>query len=153
MTLTVAAWAGSKPRPVVAAKAAARALELLAQLSDFQQYLKQSVLGLPRCGRRPAVVERAVTACRRVALASGQRLTPLAAVAGSVADEVTDAAWGLGTDKVVVNNGGDLALRLAPGRRRAAPCPDPPAPALAYLARVNSRSSTMSTSLPAIPMW
>jgi ApbE superfamily uncharacterized protein (UPF0280 family) len=117
MTLSVAAWAGGKPRPVMAAKAAARALELLAQLADFQGYLKQSALDLPRRGRLPVVVARAVEACRLVAGASGVRLTPLAAVAGAVADQVAETAWGLGADKVVVNNGGDLALRLAPGRR------------------------------------
>lgn len=117
MTLSVAAWAGGRPRPVMAARAAAQALELLAQLSDFQRYLKMSALELPRRGRRPPVVERAVEACRLVAAASGVDLTPLAAVAGAVADEVAEAAWGLGADKVVVNNGGDLALRLAPGRR------------------------------------
>jgi uncharacterized protein len=117
MTLSVAAWAGGKPRPVMAARAAARALELLAQLSDFQLYLKQSALDLPRRGRLPAVVARAAEACRLVAGAGGVRLTPLAAVAGAVADQVAEAAWGLGADKVVVNNGGDLALRLAPGRR------------------------------------
>ena len=117
MTLSVAAWAGGRPRPVMAARAAARALELLAQLSDFQRYLKMSALELPRRGRRPRVVERAVEACRLVAAASGVGLTPLAAVAGAVADEVAEAAWDLGADRVVVNNGGDLALRLAPGRR------------------------------------
>lgn len=117
MTLSVRAWAGGRPRPVMAAQAAALALALLAQLADFQHYLKLDVLELPRRGRRPAVVVGAVEACRQVALASGVRLTPLAAVAGAVADQVAQAAWDLGADKVVVNNGGDLALRLAPGRR------------------------------------
>lgn len=117
MTLSVRAWAGGKPRPVMAARAAAHALQLLAQLADFQQYLKLDVLELPRRGRRPAVVARAVEACRQVALFSGVRLTPLAAVAGAVADQVAETAWGLGADKVVVNNGGDVGLRLAPGRR------------------------------------
>ncbi|MBI5523162.1 MAG: hypothetical protein HY910_11065 [Desulfarculus sp.] len=117
MTLSVRAWAGGKPRPVMAAKAAAHALQLLAQLADFQHYLKLDVLDLPRRGRRPAVVAAAAEACRQVALASGVRLTPLAAVAGAVAGQVAQAAWNLGADKVVVNNGGDLALRLALGRR------------------------------------
>ncbi|MFH1035943.1 MAG: UPF0280 family protein [Pseudomonadota bacterium] len=117
MTLSVAAWAGGRARPVMAAKAAALALKLLAQLADFRQYLKQDVSSLPQRGRPPRVVARAVEACRLVAGAGGVRLTPLAAVAGAVADEVALAAWGLGADKVVVNNGGDLALCLAPGRR------------------------------------
>ncbi|MBA4359036.1 MAG: hypothetical protein C0405_15075, partial [Desulfovibrio sp.] len=88
MTLSVRAWAGGRARPVMAAKAAAHALELLAQLADFRQYLKRTALDLPRRGRRPAVVAKAVEACADVARAAGVRLTPLAAVAGAVADEV-----------------------------------------------------------------
>jgi uncharacterized protein len=43
-------------------------------------------------------------------------ITPMAAVAGSVADEII-AAIGAGVPKAYVNNGGDIALHLAPGER------------------------------------
>ncbi len=43
-------------------------------------------------------------------------LTPMAAVAGSVADEMLEAAVeGLDLAKLYVNNGGDIAFHLAPG--------------------------------------
>jgi ApbE superfamily uncharacterized protein (UPF0280 family) len=43
-------------------------------------------------------------------------ITPMAAVAGAVADEIIDA-MGAGVPKAYVNNGGDIALHLAPGER------------------------------------
>ncbi len=116
MTLTVSAWADGVARPVIAARAGAAALELLRRLADFQRYLRLPVTELPDRGQRPAVVVRATEAARQVAEITGVCLTPLAAVAGAVADEVADAAVELGADRVVVNNGGDVALRLGPGR-------------------------------------
>ena len=114
MTLTISAWAGGRPRPVMAAQAARRALACLAELADFQNYLKRRAVDLPPDRPLPAVVARALAGAR---LAPGE-LTPLAAVAGAVADEVADRTLELGADKVIVNNGGDIALRLL-GRRRA----------------------------------
>ncbi len=44
-------------------------------------------------------------------------VTPMAAVAGSVADEIADAVWPTpGLTRAFVNNGGDIALRLAEGQ-------------------------------------
>ncbi len=42
-------------------------------------------------------------------------LTPMAAVAGTIADAVADWLFGRGPTKVVVDNGGDIAIRLAVG--------------------------------------
>ncbi len=42
-------------------------------------------------------------------------ITPMAAVAGAVADEVLGALVMAGVDKAYVNNGGDIALHLNPG--------------------------------------
>lgn len=50
-------------------------------------------------------------------LATGEKsLTPMAAVAGTVADAVADWIFARGADVVAVNNGGDVALRLGKGR-------------------------------------
>jgi uncharacterized protein len=43
-------------------------------------------------------------------------LTPMAAVAGAVAEEVLDAMRGPGISRAYANNGGDIALWLAPGQ-------------------------------------
>lgn len=42
-------------------------------------------------------------------------LTPMATVAGALSDQVADWLFEQGATRVVVNNGGDIALRLKPG--------------------------------------
>jgi uncharacterized protein len=44
-------------------------------------------------------------------------ITPMAAVAGAVAEEVLGAMVGPGIERAYVNNGGDIALWLEPGQR------------------------------------
>jgi len=114
MTLTVSAWLNGRGMPVIAAKAARTALFCLNALADFQGYLRRTGSpGLPPHRSLPGVVRRASAAAGAV---SGD-LTPLAAVAGAVADEVATRAAGMGADRVIVNNGGDIALRLRRGRQ------------------------------------
>ena len=42
-------------------------------------------------------------------------VTPMAAVAGAVADEIVGCLRGRGVRRAAVNNGGDIALHFAPG--------------------------------------
>ncbi len=114
MTLTISAWDNERAMPVMAVRAAQTALESLEILADFQGYLKIPSSNLPIGRPLPRVVERAFEAARIV----NGNLSPLAAVAGAVAEEVTVSASNLGADKVIVNNGGDIALYLK-GRTRA----------------------------------
>ena len=61
-----------------------------------------------------AVARRMETATRR--LADGRFITPMAAVAGAVADDILTAMVARGPlTRAYVNNGGDIALHLAPG--------------------------------------
>lgn len=56
-------------------------------------------------------------------------ITPMAAVAGSVAQEILDSFVRDGVRRAWVNNGGDIALHLQTGQRAAlAVCADPAAP-------------------------
>lgn len=41
----------------------------------------------------------------------------MAAVAGTIADAAADWLWKAHPDRVIVNNGGDIAIRLAPGQQ------------------------------------
>ena len=43
-------------------------------------------------------------------------ITPMAAVAGAVAQELIGCYWRAGVQRAFVNNGGDIALHLAPGQ-------------------------------------
>ena len=82
--------------------------EIAGELPTLRQYPCRgdfsSLTGLPR------VMAEAV-------LATGEpTLTPMAAVAGTMADMAADWIFARGADVVAVNNGGDVALRLGPGR-------------------------------------
>ena len=80
----------------------AGALPILRQYPDGVDY--SELTGLPR------VMAESV-------LATGEpTLTPMAAVAGTVADAMADWLFARGADLVAVNNGGDVALRLGEGR-------------------------------------
>jgi uncharacterized protein len=54
-------------------------------------------------------------------------ITPMAAVAGSVADEIVGCFGRTGVERAYVNNGGDIALHVSPGARpyRIGVCDDP----------------------------
>lgn len=93
----------------------------------FATVLRELVRELPEL-RKPAgktprsfagpVARRMEAAVCRVA---DVFITPMAAVAGSVADEVLAAmVAGRGLERAYVNNGGDIAIMLAPGKRMKA---------------------------------
>jgi ApbE superfamily uncharacterized protein (UPF0280 family) len=87
----------------------------------FESVLEELVAELPAL-RRPVEETGALAGpvARRMHAACWpyreRFITPMAAVAGAVADEIL-AAMGTAVPKAYVNNGGDVALRLAPGGR------------------------------------
>lgn len=75
----------------------------LPSLRLFQQFIDPDKLtGLP------------LRMFKAVSAVGEKTLTPMAAVAGTMADAVADWLWLNGASRVVVNNGGDIALRLVP---------------------------------------
>ena len=85
--------------------------ELCAELVELRKAADPT-----RC-KLEGVVARRMHACGR-AICRGSFITPMAAVAGSVAEEVLgamlNAAW---LDRAYVNNGGDIALHLTDGEQ------------------------------------
>ena len=82
--------------------------ELVAELAE----LRQPAGAMPRrfAGTTANRMERAVQKFHP------EFITPMAAVAGSVADEIMAAMRGAADlDRAYVNNGGDIAIHLAPG--------------------------------------
>ncbi len=98
---------------VAAAEDAARA--------RFEGLLEGLVAELPRL-RTPGGADPFHPVARRMAravapFATECFVTPMAAVAGAVADEIAAAMWAAAPlERLFVNNGGDIALRLVPGR-------------------------------------
>jgi hypothetical protein len=113
MTLTVSVWADGKPRPVMAARAAVLALDILDRLAANQPILKTPAGRIKKPEGCPPLLQKAVRICRKIS----SELTGTATVAGLAADEVLNEALRLGADRVIVNNGGDIAL-FTSGRQR-----------------------------------
>jgi len=95
----------------------------------FPEFLPELAGELPRLrapeGPRPhGRIARRM--CRAVQPFEPEFITPMAAVAGSVADTVLKAMCaGRSLTKAYVNNGGDIALHLAEGQFRIGICTDP----------------------------
>ncbi|MEZ5657398.1 MAG: UPF0280 family protein [Burkholderiaceae bacterium] len=91
---------------------------LVRHLHLLRRELPAQVAGAPPVVTGQAIADRVA---RRMILACWpfreHRLTPMAAVAGAVAEAILETMRGPGIDRVWVNNGGDIALHLGPGRR------------------------------------
>jgi ApbE superfamily uncharacterized protein (UPF0280 family) len=106
-------------KPVVPAQAGthARANSVLPDLTPGAGEMDPRLRGDDKfhCPLHGAVARRMWRACAPFAPAY---ITPMAAVAGAVADEVLAAlVAGRALAKAYVNNGGDIAIHLAPGER------------------------------------
>lgn len=101
-----------------------RALAFVAAQRRFLTALTELVAELPELRQSVAVSGETLRGkiARRMVLATSPLadsyfVTPMAAVAGAVADEVLDAMTrAVKLEKAYVNNGGDIALHLAPGQ-------------------------------------
>ena len=116
--LTVQAWSQGEPCSVAAAAGAQRAVRLLDELS---RHLDTARLPVAHADCResrshPEALNRMIKSVR---LLQETDFTPLAAVAGTFSDMVKEAALDAGADRVLVNNGGDIALKVEP---RGRPC-------------------------------
>jgi len=96
-------------------------LSIAACWQRFQSILPQLVAELTRLrepvrelvAMRGPVATRMVDAC--AAFAADRFITPMAAVAGAVADELIEHCRRDGVRRAFINNGGDIALHLTPG--------------------------------------
>jgi uncharacterized protein len=106
------AW--GRPQALKAAYAAAvrRFPEVLPELCEELAQLRRPVAEAPVLAG--PVARRMLAACRPFA---GVFLTPMAAVAGAVADELLAHMLGAARlERVFINNGGDIAVFIAPGQ-------------------------------------
>ncbi|KKM10445.1 hypothetical protein SY88_13675 [Clostridiales bacterium PH28_bin88] len=110
--MTIAAERRGKPLSREVRKAGARVPVLLDALAGVLPLAKQPWPCLAGSKDLPKVLRLMVEA---VAATGDETMTPMAAVAGTFADLVADFTVDQGATKVLVNNGGDIALRLKPG--------------------------------------
>jgi ApbE superfamily uncharacterized protein (UPF0280 family) len=85
----------------------------------FSTVLQELVAELPGLRAEGAAVSGGIAQRMAAAVAPFRPafVTPMAAVAGAVAEEVLGALVGPGIDRAQVNNGGDIAMFLGPGQR------------------------------------
>ena len=100
----------------VAAEAANYAAGLVTELAGLKILAARPQGEITNVNGLPAVLQRMIEAVR---ITGDNDLTPMAAVAGTLSDMTADWLHARGISKVIVNNGGDIAIRLS-GKERAA---------------------------------
>ncbi|MFZ5650882.1 MAG: UPF0280 family protein [Bacillota bacterium] len=112
ISMVIEASSEGKPMTGAAIKGADTAIRQLKELSSAIGMAKELSSRATTHHASPSVLNRMIEATR----ATGQPdITPMAAVAGAIADGVLEAAAAQGATRVIVNNGGDIAFRIEPG--------------------------------------
>ncbi len=109
--MIIEGFQGTQPRPDLCVKAANFSIGILEEVAAAKDQLS-----LPAIDSDPptgAGVPFKMWQATR--LIGAEDLTPMATVAGAVGDATADFLHSFGLSKTVVNNGGDIAIRLACG--------------------------------------
>ncbi len=112
MHMFISVFENGSPVVALAEEGAHFAMKVLEDLARFLPVLKKKSEGLEVKGVFPDVVRRMIEATKKMVEPD---LTPLAAVAGTASDEVADFIFAKGGTKIIVDNGGDIAIRLREG--------------------------------------
>jgi uncharacterized protein len=114
--LVIGAEGAGGLREAAYAAAAARFQSVLGELVEELPLLRRPLEGRSPPEAEGRIARRMIAACWPHRLAF---ITPMAAVAGSVADETAEAMLSAAPDlsTLYVNNGGDIALHVAAGQR------------------------------------
>lgn len=100
------------PLSDAAMEGAQYALKILAQLAAFLPIIKKRASILKLEGDYPGVVNEMISATQAI---NDPDFTPLAAVAGATSDMIADYLLKTSATKIVVNNSGDISIRLREG--------------------------------------
>jgi len=112
MRMSISAFENGKPLVKLAKEGAHLAMQILEDLAKFLPIIKKKSLELEVNEAFPDAVRRMIEATKKMGEAD---LTPLAAVAGTASDVVADFMFSQGGTKIIVDNGGDIAIRLREG--------------------------------------
>lgn len=109
MRMFITVYENGCPLIDLAKEGAHLAINVLGDLAGFLPVIKKKTQKIEVEEEFPDVVRRMIEATKKM---GEPDLTPLAAVAGTASDMVADFIFGLGGTKVIVDNGGDIAIRL-----------------------------------------
>ncbi len=108
MRLSIRAWKDNRPQQELSRQAAEESFAYLEAIAKHQAVLSdfaENIKALPEND----LAQRMIQSVRAI---GDIDLTPMAAVAGTIADAVADWLFIRGSTKVVVDKGGDIAIRL-----------------------------------------
>ena len=108
MRLVISAFVGRIPQPQMCVRAAEKSFLFLESVARSRSLLYKNHREVQKGIKEPVVLEM----IESVRVVGDEDLTPMAAVAGAISDAVADFLADRGMTKVVVDNGGDIAVRL-----------------------------------------
>jgi ApbE superfamily uncharacterized protein (UPF0280 family) len=108
MRLIISAFVGKVPQPQMCMRAGKESFLFFERVSGSLKFLGRHFRALQSEIHEPLALKMT----RSVLAVGDEDLTPMAAVAGTIADAVADFLARRGMTKVVVDNGGDIAIRL-----------------------------------------
>ena len=111
MRLIIQAWNQKQPQIKLARQAAEEAISYLERIARCRPQLSQPIPKIDGLSEDD-LASRMIASARAI---GDEDLTPMAAVAGTIADAVADWLFKQGLTRVIVDNGGDIAIRLARG--------------------------------------
>jgi hypothetical protein len=112
MRMFISAFENGDPVIDLAKEGACEAIQVLEDLARFLPVIKKKAQELQVKDSFPVVVRKMIEATKKM---GEPDLTPLAAVAGAGSDVVADFIFSRGGTKIIVDNGGDVAIRLREG--------------------------------------
>ena len=108
MRLLISSFVGKVPQEEMNLRGAEEAFDCLERVARLKE-----ILGKPFDNEPIQLVEPlGAKMLKSVRSVGDPDLTPMAAVAGTIADGVADFLFSRGMTKVIINNGGDIAVRL-----------------------------------------
>jgi ApbE superfamily uncharacterized protein (UPF0280 family) len=111
MRLIIQAWNKKQPQIKLARRAAEESISYLERIARCRPLLSRPILAIEDLPEDELALGM-INSSRAI---GDHDLTPMAAVAGTIADAVADWLYERGATKVIVDNGGDIAVRLAKG--------------------------------------
>ena len=109
MRMQIQAMEYGRPLIDLAMEGGRVAFGVLEDLAHFLPMLKRKAMEIEEKATFPEVVRNMIKACKKM---EAQDLTPLASVAGASSDVVADFLIAKRGTKIIVDNGGDIAIRL-----------------------------------------
>jgi len=111
MRLVIDARVGKVAQPQQALRAADEAVRFLEGVATVRPFLGRDYRGFTRQITDPLALKMVAS----IQAVGDEDLTPMAAVAGTIADAVADFLFERGMTRVLVDNGGDVAIRCCDG--------------------------------------